>query len=241
MDFDFVQGEGKFIFFLHGWGGDKNSFAVMKNHIAEIKRNMVFVSFSGFGNSPEPNYPFSVDDFANELSDLVVKLAKGKSIDIVCHSFGARVAIVFANKFPFLVNKIMIVDGAGIKPKRSFSYYYKVYKYKKLKQKVKKGKADESVLENHGSSDYKKLSSVMKKTFVLVVNQDLKKEAGKIKTQILLFWGEKDTETPLYMAKKYKKLMENSKLIVAKNAGHFSYLDNFDLFFESFKKFILET
>lgn len=241
MDFDFVPGKGKFIFFLHGWGGDKNSFAIIKNHIAEIDRNMVFVSFAGFGNSKEPKVPFSLDDYVNDLVELIVKMAKGKSVDIVCHSFGGRVAILLANKYPFLVNKIMMIDGAGLKPKRGLKYFLKVRKYKRLKQKVLKGKADKSVLENYGSDDYKMLSPIMKQTFVNVVNQDLKNEAKQIKTQILLFWGEKDNETPLYMAKKYKKLLKNSNLIIVKNAGHFSYLDNFELFYESFKNFFLYT
>lgn len=240
MDFDFVSGKGKFIFFLHGWGGDKNSFAITKNHIAEIDRNMVFVSFAGFGNTPEPSKPYYVQDYVNDLVDLIVKVAKGKSVDIVCHSFGARVAVLLASQYPLLVNKIMIIDGAGIKPRHGLGYYLKVAKYKKLKRQVMRKKKDASVLEKFGSNDYKALSSMMKQTFINVVNQDLKKEASKIKTQILLFWGEKDTETPLYMAKKYKRLLKDSKLVVVKNAGHFAYLDNFELFYDCFKKFILQ-
>lgn len=239
MNFDFVPGNGKFIFFLHGWGGDKNSFAILKNHIAQINRNMVFVSFPGFGNSEEPEFAFSLDDYVSRLVDLIVKMAKGKSVDIVCHSFGGRVAILLASKYPFLVNKIMMVDGAGLKPKRGLKYYFKVLKYKILKKKVADGKVDKSVLKKYGSSDYKKLSPVMKQTFINVVNRDLKNEAKQINMQILLFWGEKDTETPLFMAKKYNKFLKNSTLIVSKNSGHFSYLDDFDLFYKCFLDFIL--
>lgn len=239
MDFDFVPGKGKFIFFLHGWGGDKNSFAIMKNHIAEIDRNMVFVSFAGFGETGEPEEPYCLDDYVSDLVELIVKIAKGKSVDIVCHSFGGRVAILLANKYPFLINKIMMVDGAGLRPKRGLKYYLKVRKYKLLKKKVLSGKAPKSVLDSYGSKDYKALSPIMKQTFINVVNRDLKKEAKQIKTQILLFYGEKDSETPLSMAKKYNSLLKNSKLLIVKNAGHFSYLENFDLFFESFKNFIL--
>lgn len=240
MDFDFVEGSGKFIFFLHGWSGDKNSFSIIKNHIAEINRNMVFVSFMGFGENEEMKKPWTIFDFVDDLVVLIAKIAKGKSVDIVCHSFGARVAVLLASEFPYLVNKIMIVDGAGLKPRRKLGYYLNVAKYKKAKRMVRKGKLPESVLESFGSSDYRSLSKCMKQTFVNVVNFNTEKYARKIKTQILLFWGEKDTETPIYMAKKFKKLIKNSKLVVAKNAGHFSFLDQFDLFFECFKKFLLE-
>lgn len=239
MDFDIIEGSGKYIFFLHGWGGDKNSFAVMKNHIAEINRSMVFVSFVGFGKTCEPQTPYSLDYYVDDLVSLIVKIAKGKSVDIVCHSFGARVAILLAYKYPLIVNKIMIVDGAGMKPKRKISYYINVAKFKSLKKKVQVGKADKSELERYGSPDYRKLSDVMKKTFTLIVNRNLEKEAGKIKTQTLLFWGKKDVETPLYMAKRFKRLLKNSSLIISENSGHFSYLDDFELFFKHFKDFML--
>lgn len=241
MDYDYISGSGRFIFFLHGWGGDKNSFGIIKNKIQKYDRNAVFVSFSGFGKTAEPLEPYTLDDYVCELLDTIIYFARGKSVDIVCHSFGARVALLLAYKYPFIVNKIMMVDGAGLKPRRTIRYIVNVYRYKRLKRKVAKNKISANALSNFGSADYKSLSCVMKQTFVNIVNRDLKKEAKKIKTQIMLFWGEKDTETPLNMAKKYKKLLKNSSLIIAKQAGHFSYLDDFDLFFNSFKNFILEV
>ena len=239
MDYDIISGEGKYIFFLHGWGGDKNSFAILKNQVKTVNRNMVFVSFTGFGNSSEPEHPITVSDFMLELKDLIVNVAKGSSVDIVCHSFGGRVAIKLASNFPFLVNKLMIIDGAGVKPKRGLKYYLRVYKYKRLKKLVLRGKLDQSALNGYGSEDYKRLSPVMKQTFINVVNEDLKNDAKKIKTQTLLFWGEKDTETPLYMAKKLNKWIKNSTLIVSKNVGHFSYIEDYYLFYQAFIDFIL--
>ncbi|MBR2909780.1 MAG: alpha/beta hydrolase [Clostridia bacterium] len=240
IDYSIVSAPNQpFVFFLHGWGGSKESFYLVKNHIALIC-NMVFVSFSGFGESKEPEKPYTVEDYANELKELISNLTNEKVI-FVCHSFGARVAVKFANLYPKLVNKIMIIDGAGIKPKRSIKYYCKIYKYKRLKRKVQQGKIDKKELENYGSSDYKLLSNVMKQTFVNIVNEDLKKCYKKINCPMLLFWGEKDEDTPLYMAKKIKKLTKNSALIIVKNAGHFSYLEDRITFFEVLKEFILNV
>lgn len=240
MDYNIIKGKGRYIFFLHGWGGNKDSFAIVKNRIDEINRNMVFVSFSGF-DGKDIEMPYTLPDFADELAELIIKIAKGKSVDIVCHSFGARVSFVLFEKYPALVNKIMIVDGAGVKPKRSLDYYLKVYRYKWLKWQVLRGKKDKSVLEKYGSADYKALSTEMKQTFVNVVNFNLNKQIKNITCPCLIFWGGKDTETPLYMAKMMNKWIKSSKLIVSENSGHFSYLDDFDLFFESFKNFVLQT
>jgi len=237
MDYEFVNNGEEFVFFLHGWGGDKNSFSFVKNHTIK-DCSMVFVSFSGFGDSKEPKKPYSVSDYANELKILIDKLAKDKKINIVCHSFGARVASVFCANNPQRVNKLFIVDGAGIKPRRSLNYYIKVWRFKTLKKKVIKGKLNKSVLNKYGSQDYKNLSGIMKKTFVCVVNEDLKKYFKQIRCKTFIYFGEKDSETPVYMAKKMHKLIKNSELFIAKGLGHFSFLEDKDAFIYHLNRFL---
>ena len=41
----------------------------------------------------------------------------------------------------------------------------------------------------------------------------------------MLIYGDKDKTTPLYLAKRMKKGIKNSKLFVLKNAGHFAFVD----------------
>ncbi len=237
MDYDYIEGKGDIIFFLHGWGGDKNSFSIVKNQISK-DCGLVFVSFVGFGNSPPPTKPYKLIDYVLDLKNLIIKIAKGKKVNIVCHSFGARVAVKLAVIYPELVDKLIIVDGAGLKPKRKLNYYLKVWKFKRLKNRVNKGKLDPKVLENYGSEDYKKLSDVMKKTFVNIVNEDLKNYYKAVTQKTLIFWGEKDTETPLYMAKKINKYINGSILYVVSYAGHFSYLDDADGFINCLNNFL---
>jgi pimeloyl-ACP methyl ester carboxylesterase len=62
------------------------------------------------------------------------------------------------------------------------------------------------------------------------VNEDLSKFAKFIKCKTLIVWGERDFETKLYMARKLKRLIKNSKLIIIKGAGHFSFLEKKDEF-----------
>jgi len=238
MDYDYIDGKGEIIFFLHGWGGDKNSFSWITNYFKNVC-SFVFLSFSGFGNSPPPKKPYQITDYVLELKDLIVKLSKGKKVNLVCHSFGCRVGVKLSAMYPELVNKIFIIDGAGIKPKRKLNYYINVLRYKIAKKKVRKGKLNISTLDKFGSRDYKELSQTMKKTFVLVVNEDLKQYFKLIPQETFIFWGENDKETPLYMAKKIKKYIKNSTLYVAKNAGHFSYLDNIEEFINCLSNFIL--
>ena len=65
---------------------------------------------------------------------------------------------------------------------------------------------------------------------IKIVNEDLKERYAAIKIPALLIFGDKDKETPLYMARKMNRLVKNSKLIVIKNAGHFCFVDKPNLF-----------
>ena len=78
----------------------------------------------------------------------------------------------------------------------------------------------------------------MKETFVRIVNQDLKELMPKIKSETLIIWGDKDTETPLQDSIVMKRLIPNSNIIVIEGAGHFSFLDNFDAFTKAILPFL---
>ncbi len=234
MEYKVCEGKDPYIFFLHGWGGSLSSFLMLNNYFENGK---VFLSFAGFGNSPEPGMAYTVQDYANELYMLIKKITSGKII-IVCHSFGARVAAKIASQHPDIMEKLVIIDGAGLKPKRGLSYYKKVAKYKKAKRQVLRGKLDKSELEKYGSSDYKKLSFVMKGTFIRVVNEDLKRDFKKIRCETLLIWGSEDKETPLYMARRLNRLIKNSSLVILEGAGHFCYLEQPSQFITLLASFI---
>lgn len=89
-----------------------------------------------------------------------------------------------------------------------------------------------------GSKDYRVLSPVMKKTFQNVVNYDETYLLSDITADTAIFWGDKDKDTPLYMARKLNKKIKSSHLFLLTNAGHFSYLDNSGYFLKILSAFI---
>ena len=111
--------------------------------------------------------------------------------------------------------------------------WFKIYSYKLgkiiLKLTTSKQEYEERINEyrkKHSSNDYASLNSVtMQETFKKIINLDLTNKLKLIKSPTLLMWGENDTDTPLYMAKKMEKEINDSGLVILKGAGHFSYLD----------------
>lgn len=160
-------------------------------------------------------YPAYVGDYAKSIVDLI-RYYKMSSAYIVGHSFGGRVAMRLASEYGYLLDGIVLVDSAGLKPRRGLKYYFKVTMHKLLTKLNIKHEA--------GSDDYRKLSGVMKETFKNVVNEDQTRELNKITLPTLIVWGDKDKDTPIYMAKRINRSIKNSSLIVFKGEGHFAYL-----------------
>ena len=219
---------GDWIIFLHGWGGSVKSFFGV---VQMFENNRCLnLDFPPFGMSEEMTEVWNLEDYALMLKALVDFL-EIKKMKIIAHSFGGRVAILFSSLYNNKVDRLILIDSAGIKPKKNLIVAFKIFKFKFLKKIGFKQK-------NKGSQDYRNLSDKMKKTFINIINRHLENECVKITCPTLIIFGENDKATPVYMAKKLNALIKDSALIIFKNAGHFAYLDNFYEFIEISKHFM---
>jgi pimeloyl-ACP methyl ester carboxylesterase len=157
------------------------------------------------------------------------------------------VAIMLCFYFPQLVSKLILVDSAGIKPRRGITYYLKVGMFKLAKACLKFplfGSKSEQWLERvyrlTGSTDYRQAGN-LRPILVRVVNEDLSELLPEISQPTLLIWGENDTATPVYQAKIMEKLLPDANLVILKGAGHYSYLDKFSQFCQFVSRFLENT
>ena len=210
------------LLFLHGWGGSKDSFLFLTDQFTD--RDLWFISFAGHGNSPPPEKPMSVTDFANEVFGFVEQNNIHRP-DVVAHSFGGRIALVLFATNPEKFGRLLITGGAGLKPKRKIKTRLKIAKFKLDKWLVKLKLKDKNCLVGRGSADYNKLSPIMRETFKKVVNENLACYAKKVQAETLLVWGQNDTETPLFMGKKMNRYIKNSVLVVFNGKSHFCFYE----------------
>ncbi|MBO7390030.1 MAG: alpha/beta hydrolase [Clostridia bacterium] len=209
------MGEGKCLVFLHGWGGEIASFRTIADRLASRFR-VILPDMYGFGRTPHPSHPLTLDDYAEGIRELLRKCG-ADDVVLVGHSFGGRVAMRIAAKDPDVAG-LVLIDSAGVPPRRGLCYYLKVAAYKLGKKLHLKHLPK-------GSADYAALSGVMKKTFINVVNESNLEDAGRITLPTLLLWGREDKDTPLYMCRKLKKAILGSEVILL-DGGHFAYLSN---------------
>ena len=199
--------------FLHGWGGSTDSFLGVAKNIRNYR--ITLIDFYGFGNTPHPDYPLCLDDFINGVKEIITFYNMDEVV-LCAHSFGGRVAIKLASENPKYLKKIVLVDSAGIPPKRGLKYKFKIFTYKFFKAL--------KINLNFGSADYKSLDGAMKKTFVNIVNEDLTEYLQYISVPTLIVWGDKDVDTPLYMAKKLNEKIKDSGLVIL-HGTHFCYIE----------------
>ena len=219
-----LYGNGKeTVLFLHGWGANLNSFNFFCNELSD-KFKILQVDHCGHGKSDKLVYPFFLFDYTVEIFKLLKLLNIGQ-VCVVCHSFGARVAIMLTKYFNIKIEKLIVIGGAGVKPKFNIFNQFKIYIYK-LKKWLNKIKLSNFNLNKYGSADYKNLNAVEKQTFVNVVNYNQTKHLKFVYAKTLLIWGNKDKSTPLYMGKIMHKKIKNSTLKVILGGNHFCFLNN---------------
>lgn len=239
------NGGDTLVVLLHGWGSNIKLFDNLLNVVSQ-KYPVVALDMPGFGQSQEMNEPWDVGMY----TDFVVKFIDGfgfKKIILLGHSFGGRVIIkmLTQREIPFEVPKIIMVDSAGIKPKKTLKQkirqrVYKIGKWFYNLSLVKKISPDglNKWRKKFGSADYNDASEIMKTTLVKVVNEDLTDYISQIKAEALLVWGENDTATPLSDGQLMEKLIKGSGLVTLKNAGHYSFLEQQFTFNKVIKSFL---
>ena len=209
------KGKGIPVLLLHGWGSSYDVYGGVISALCDRCR-LVAVNFPGCGGSDTMKEPWTLDDYC----DFVLKFMKAVNLDnpiMIGHSHGGRVILKMAAAGLVSPPKIVLLDSAGLIPKKNL----------KQKCRAKSFKAIKRVLTLPGLKGHTEnlLDKVLRKTMVSLVNTDLRGIIGNISCPTLLIWGENDTATPLPDAEIIKSLIPDSGLCVIKGTGHYSFCE----------------
>lgn len=225
------KGEGEPVLMLHGWGSSVIPFGAIIN-LLSLKYRVVAVDFPGCGQSDTMSEPWTVDDYC----DFVLKFCQKVDISspiLIGHSHGGRVIMKLVGEKMLNPPKVILLDSAGIVPKKIFKKKCRIATFKLIKRVLTlplirrfSSRLLQKARDRFGSADYKAAPEVLRKTMVSVVNTDLRHLLPNFSCPTLLIWGENDTDTPLKSAKMIESLIPDAGLCVIKGAGHFAFLDN---------------
>ncbi len=224
------EGSGSPVLLLHGWN---SSFDVYRGFINQLKNSyrVVALNFPGCAGSDTMAAPWDLNDYC----DFVLKFMKALNIEnpiMFGHSHGGRVTLKMAADGMVNPPKIVLLDSAGLIPKKSFKQKCKAKSFKAIKwgltlPVIKNYSQDllQKARNYYGSADYNAAPEVLRKTMVSLVNTDLRDIIGNISCPTLLIWGENDTATPLSDAKIIESKISDCGLCVIKGTGHYSFCE----------------
>jgi pimeloyl-ACP methyl ester carboxylesterase len=215
------------IVFLHGWKGSSRSW---DKNVEELSKtyDCITLDLPGFGNSTEPKSVWNVAEYAEFVKAFVKTLGISK-FELVGKSFGGRVAIVFASRWPELLAHLVLASAAGTE-KRSLA----------TQARISVAKLGKTVLGILGVRNLEILRTRFYKATAieadqspylwevkkLVTNTDLAKVARTIRVPTLIVWGTKDKMLPLQVGQKLNKTITGSTLKLIENGGHNANQEN---------------
>lgn len=227
-----ISGEGQAVLLLHGWGANIALVWHLAESLIRHGYRCYALDMPGFGESDDPPQAWTIFDYANFIISYL-DYHNLEQVFLFGHSFGGRLGLILGAEHSNRIIKMALSDSAGILEKAPLLPKLRLNTYKAIRDTMN-NIGMKSVAENlrqqynkrYGSSDFQAVSGVMHQTFVNVVNQDLLDYAARVKASTILFWGDKDQDTPLWMGQKLEQTIPDAGLVVHQGAGHYAYLDN---------------
>lgn len=218
------QDKEKSILILHGWGSNKE---LMIKAFKEPLKNFcqIYLDLPGFGKSSiekilqSKDYALIVQKFL-EQKGLKVNLFMG-------HSFGGKIATLLAHQNQAF---LILLSSAGIVAPKSLKVRFKISLFKKLKA-LGLG----HFYRFFASKDASNLSPLMYETFKNVVDEDFSEFFTHFKQRALIFWGEKDSATPLKSGEQISHLIQNSTFYPL-SGDHFFFLNHAPIIAKTLEK-----
>jgi len=220
------KGKGSPVLMVHGWMGSSKSLDNMATILSNSGYRVINVDLPGFGESPKPGLTYSMKDYVGLIEDLIKDLDLRRP-DYIGHSFGGKIGLFLAASNPLAINKLVLIDASGIRPKKGlkqkltyfgakvggvimwippFLFVRPIIRWMYYKTVVRE-------------SDYLKAGS-LRDTFKNVINEHINRKLEKIKNQTLIVWGRNDKMTPLYQGMELSKGIKNSRLEIIEGTGH---------------------
>ncbi len=235
--YGYTDGMSRILLCLHGWGGSKESFRELRDALKETDLLILTPDLPGFGDEPEPDRPWSVDEYADWVEQWYKRQSdtSQQPIALLGHSHGGRIAIKLAARHspltthnsPLLISHLYLCAAAGIHHPRVLrrSVGFLLAKIGALVFRIPGIRA----LEPQGKKvlyrlmrvhDYERASPIMRETMRRVRNEDLTTHLSSITVPTDIFWGTDDTMTPLKDGRLMHRLIKGSHLHVFPGIRH---------------------
>ncbi|MFH0739693.1 MAG: alpha/beta hydrolase [bacterium] len=235
---------------LHGWQSSKEKWQRVKELLETQSLKVVVPDLPGFKPENQLSKPWNLDNYVEWLNSILKNTDDfSGQVFLLGHSFGGRVAIKFAVKYPEKLKGLILVSAAGIKKEKTFRDKALL----KIIKLAKKLGVQEGASQTRGlwqiirkifyryvlrQTDYFKANPMQKEIMKSALEEDLKPLLNDIATTTLIIWGKKDRMTLLKDAYLMKEKIKNSQLEIIDNIGHTPHLECPEILAQKIKSFV---
>jgi pimeloyl-ACP methyl ester carboxylesterase len=225
----YEAGKGSVVILIHGLGADSHHWALNIGPLAENFR-VIALDQIGYGKSEKPVMRYTVGNFADYLHGFMVALNIPKA-SLVGNSLGGWVAVDFAIRHPEMVEKLVLVDAAGLHPTpplktpaggwKNLTPFNTRWFFDLMAANKEWATADlgPHSYERHvkNGDSYTVASSVAE----MATGREFEdKKLDKVKAPTLIIWGRDDMLIPMKMGEHFNKGIAGSQMIVIDGTGH---------------------
>ncbi len=108
------------VLLVHGLGDNAHRDWTEVVPALAMQFHVVTLDLPGFGGSPASPHGYSFTGLGEILAEVLDGTAPGQRVHMVGHSLGAALSLYFAHKHPLRVDRLVLVDAAGILLKNVF-------------------------------------------------------------------------------------------------------------------------
>jgi pimeloyl-ACP methyl ester carboxylesterase len=220
------QDKNTSIILLHGWGGTAASLAKLRDALDDEGLQTFSFDLPGFGETPLTQTAMSLDDYVEYLKVYILENNIFRPV-LVGHSFGGKLAMAFALKYPELMSKLVLVNASGVFPRNTIKRgaFLSISKVAGAVVSLPIVRAFKPWLRKLfyiyivRERDYLRAEE-LQETLKNIIATDLDQQLPMIQASTLIIWGEVDTVTPLWQGKQIAAAIPNSRLEVVAEARH---------------------
>ncbi|MEM6347450.1 MAG: alpha/beta hydrolase [Bacteroidota bacterium] len=231
------EGQGPPILLLHGTFASLHTF---DGWVAELKSSyrLIRLDLPGFGLSEvTEDHVYSMERYIAVIKTLLDELGIER-LSIAGSSLGGWLAWEFALDFPDLVERLILIDAAGVEIHRHIPLPVRLARLpfaKKfaplfinrptIKHFIREVYADPSKIRPEVIDRYYELFAREgnPEAFLAIVNSkfvDRAHELPKIQAPTMIIWGEQDNWLPISNAYHFLNVLPQAKLIIYEDLGH---------------------
>lgn len=237
--------------FLHGFGGDKDSWTSMVKHIGDF--HCILLDLPGHGETTfvDSHDQYSIESFVKNIREFleVIGLDKEK-IFLVGFSFGGVLATLYAHDYSDNINKLALLAPGFKTPvysqianeldaenfenmipdnSKKLAHMFEKFYYKKPRHFKYPNLMFEAIMRVQYSQSRQKFLHDLLTSFVreqkTKFESDFKARIKALSVRTLVVWGRDDSMIDLSGAYMLKKLIRNSELRIVDKCNHMIHFD----------------